>query len=399
MTRAASLDWPDPNTRDRRLHVLEVVAIARVGGMERYVRNLIAGLPEHRFRASCLAPYESMYTDELRALGCPVWITAMRDDPYWHAIQWATGLIRAQQVGVVHAHLPSAHALAALAGRLAGIPIVATVHGMEVAALDLAIAQTAGTHLVTVCQRAYGHALALGVPAGQVSHIPNGVDTDVFTQNGSRAELRTSLGVPAEVPLVGWVGRLRPEKAPQAFLRVAEAVRRSRPDARFVLVGDGPLAAALEHEIQERGLAGCVQLAGVRADMARVYPAFDLLVQTSESEGMPLVILEAMACGRPVVAMDVGGVPEVVQVDTTGLLAAPGDVAWLVKCVLELLASPERALAMGTAGRRRVERHFDLRLSIGRTAALFERLARAQTQANSPLAASALPTNRAWRAS
>jgi glycosyltransferase involved in cell wall biosynthesis len=357
------------------VHVLEVVGNAIVGGMERYVEGLVQHLAPQGFRFTCLSPYESAFTASLRARGCEVFVTPMFDDPYWPSIQLAAELVRHLGIDVLHAHMPRAHVLAGLAGCVTGVPAVATVHVRDVTAQVLGIARTTGTHQIVVCQAAYLRALALGLPPEQLTLVPNGVDVKAFTPGRDGSRLRANLGVPADAPLVGFVGRLSPEKGPDLFVRMAEHVHRRRPDVHFVLVGEGPLEAELAGMVQAMRLHERVHLAGAMT-AADAYPALDLLAQTSHSEGMPLVLLEAMACGLPVVAIGTGGVLEVVEAGSTGLLASSGDWVAVGEAVLELLREPGRRRAMGQAGRRRVEEHFRLETSTRRTGEVLRRLAR-----------------------
>jgi glycosyltransferase involved in cell wall biosynthesis len=358
----------------RPLHVLEIVGNGIVGGMETYVRNLIRGLPRDRFRVTCLCPYESAFTRAVRQAGGAVFITTLRDDPLWHSLQLAVQLIRGRQIDVIHAHLPNAHMLAGLAGRLTQTPAVATIHGMRIPILELEISRMTGTHLLLVCQAAYAEAMALGVPAERLHLIPNGVDTDRFAPDRGGEAFRQALGVPPGAPLVGFVARLAPEKGPDQFVRVAQLVRGKRSDVHFTIVGEGPMEGQVAAMVQHMGLDGCVHMAGLRMDMWDVYPAFDVLVQTSRSEGMPLVLLESMASGRPAVAMDVGGVAEIMENGTTGLLVPPGDCEALAEVLFRLLARPVQLRRMGEAARRRAEEVFPLQASMRRIGALLASL-------------------------
>lgn len=357
------------------LHVLEVLGNAILGGMEIYVRNLIQLLPSDLFRITCLCPYESPFTAALRKMGCNVFVAAMEDDPPWRSIQTAVEVIRQQQIDLVHAHLAKAHVLAGLAGALTRTPVVTTVHGMNLTTHELGISRTTGTHLLVICQEAYLQALTLGVPPDRVTLVPNGVDLRTFVPTPQNQAFRESLGLGVDTPLVGFVGRLAHEKGPDQFIRAAHYVHQHRPDVHFVLVGEGAMRDELTRMIDTLGLNECVHLAGLWADPWQVYPALDVLAQTSRVEGMPFALLEAMACARPVVAIAVGGVTELVEIDTIGLLRGPGDWEGIARDLLELLADPARRKAMGQAARQRVEERFDLRTSVQLTGDLFYQLA------------------------
>lgn len=371
-----------------RIRVLELIGNAITGGMERSVRDLIRSLPRERFEILCICPYESAFTDQLRTLGCDVYITPIRDDPPWCAIELAATIVRSRKVDIIHAHLMNAHTLAAIVGALTATPIVATIHSMTLTAQEIGVARLGESHLVTLCQQAFAQALAAGIRAPRrLSLIPNGVDLDRFRPAGERAGLREALGVPADGVLVGFVGRLSPEKGPDKFVWAAQKVLERRRDVRFLLVGDGPERPRLADIVARAGLEDHIRFAGTVERTDQVYPALDIFVQTSRSEAMPLALMEAMACGLPAIAIAVGGVAEIIAADETGILISPvewpgvaspyaGDWPGVAEALPSLIDDAARRTRMGGAARRRVEQHFDLKLQVERIAALFQRLAR-----------------------
>lgn len=360
------------------IHVLEIVGNAIVGGMETYVRNLIRHLPRDQFRVTCLCPFESPFTRTLRQIGCHVFITPVSDDPPWRSIQLALEVIRHQHIDLIHAHMPKAHVLAGLASCLTQTPAIATVHGMNVTAQELGMSRATGTHLVVVCQAAYTEALALGMPPERVTLIPNGVDTEIFRAECKGDCFRKSLNLLSDTPLVDFVARIDLEKGPDQFVRVAQLVHVERPDVHFALVGEGAIDKQIMKLIRQMNLSDCVHMAGVWENPWDVYPALDILVCTSRSEGMPLALLEGMACGRPIVAMAVGGVPEVVVVGNTGLLLPPTDIEGMANAPLKLLEQPGRRQQMEQASRQRAEEVYDLRQSVSLISGLFKGIVRAQ---------------------
>lgn len=361
-----------------KLHVLEIMTNALVGGMETYVRNLLRLMPTDRFRVTCLCPYESEVTEALRSLNVAVFIARMDDDPPWRSIQTAVEIVRNYEVDLIHAHLPKAHALGGLAGALTRTPVVATVHGNTITTHELGIHRTTGTHLIAVCQEAYMQALAMGVPLERVSLIRNGVDVDFYKPSpAARDAFRASLGISPDVPLVGFVGRIDVEKGPDQFLQAAQIIRAEVPQAHFVLVGTGHQHDRMQGLAGELGLQDVVHFAGLWPDTSQVYPGIDLLLHTSRIEGLPLSLLEAMACGLPVVALAVGGVPEIVEEGRTGLLTGPGDWRGVGVRAIDLLEHPASMRAMGEAGRRRVQAQFELRATVSQTTDLMERLVQA----------------------
>lgn len=361
------------NEDESQIHVLEIAGNAIVGGMEKYVYNLVQHLPAAHFKVTVLTPFESAFTSSLRQMGSEVYVTLMDINPPWRSIQFTTELVRHLKIDIIHTHLPRAHALGGIVGKLTGIPVVATIHGMEININDLSFCRTCGTNLTVVCYEAYSEALALGLPAEALTMIPNGVDTKTFTANRNGASFRKALHLAPATPLVGFVGRLAWEKGPDQFVLMAQHVHERLPDVHFVIVGEGPMEEELNDMMKAAKMESYFHMAGLWTNTWEVYPAMDIVVQTSRVEGMPFALLEAMACGRPVVAIGVGGVTEIVEVGTTGLLSAGSDWAGLGKAVVSLLNNPERMKQMGHASRKRVEESFDLRNSIRMMASLFYR--------------------------
>jgi glycosyltransferase involved in cell wall biosynthesis len=362
-----------------RIHVLEVIGNAIVGGMETWVERLVEHLPPDRFSFTALCPFESPFTERLRAHDIEVMVTPMPDDPSWASIQMACAMVKAGGIDLLHAHLPNAHALAGIVGRMTGKPVLATVHGHRLSLLDLEVHRNAGSHLSVVCRQSYFHALGLGVTAGQLSCHPNGVDTEAFRPRPRPADgVRAALGVPADAPLVGFVGRLSPEKGPDVFLRAALLAHAKLPAAHFVFVGDGPLAPMLREDVARFRIGDRVHFAGVRRDIPAVLNDLDLLVSSSHSEAMPLAVMEAMASGLPVVATRVGGLPDMVAHGESGWLVAPGDFEDIAARVRQVLAAPGELARMAAAARARAVEKMSLADSVERMGALMARLAPAR---------------------
>jgi glycosyltransferase involved in cell wall biosynthesis len=218
-----------------------------------------------------------------------------------------------------------------------------------------------------------------GLPE-HVEAIPDGIDLAEFHPRVSGARIRRELGIAGEVPLVGFVARLDPWKGADVFVRAAALVARERPEARF-LVCAGPVPGYEGYAREVKGLAAALGL-GERMvftdwryrldDIPEVMAALDVFVHTSvRPEPFGLVLVEAMATMKPVVAANAGGVPEVVEDGVTGLLVPPGDAAAVAAAVLGVLAEPGRARAMGAAGRARAEARFEVGAYAARIQAVY----------------------------
>jgi glycosyltransferase involved in cell wall biosynthesis len=212
-------------------------------------------------------------------------------------------------------------------------------------------------------------------PAEKVHVIPNGVDCDRFKPSSQdRISARGELGISETVPLVGIVAALRPEKNHELFLRSAALVQRRLPDARFLIVGDGPERGRSEQWSRELGLSDCVHFLGSRPDIPRWLAALDVFALTSHNEANPVSILEAMSCGLPVVAPRVGSISESVAEEKSGFLVEPGNEYEQARCWMTLLQDRQLARKMGQAGRRTVLESWSLDRMVRGYETLIERI-------------------------
>jgi glycosyltransferase involved in cell wall biosynthesis len=189
--------------------------------------------------------------------------------------------------------------------------------------------------------------------------IYNGVDLATFSENlDDRAYGRHAMGVGTKDFVILQVARLDALKDHATAIRAIERVARHRPDARLVLVGEGPEEGTIRAEVRRRSLESRVVFLGLRSDVPRLLPAADVFLLTSVSEGIPVTLIEAMGAALPVVATRVGGVGEVVDDGVTGLLSPAGDDAGLAEQILRLAGRPEERKRMGRSGRERARAMF-----------------------------------------
>jgi glycosyltransferase involved in cell wall biosynthesis len=214
------------------------------------------------------------------------------------------------------------------------------------------------------------------IPDAKLEIITNGVDLARFANGRPAGTVRQALGVSASAPLVGIVAMLRPEKAHDVFLRAAARAAAHVPEARFLIIGDGPTRPQLEALAAELGLQGKVLFLGARSDVPELVKAIDLAVLSSHPvvETLSNAVLEYMAAGKPVLATRVGSVPEQVQDGVTGCLVDPGDWQALGDRIAELLLDADRARRMGQAGRALVEARYTIDRMVRGHERLFERL-------------------------
>jgi glycosyltransferase involved in cell wall biosynthesis len=286
-------------------------------------------------------------------------------------------LLRRERVDVLHTHtLAAANALARMAGRLAGVPVVSHLHienhfrpatRAVLRTADNASARLADA-LVAVSEdtrRAYAQQ---GYP-DRIEVVHNGVELD----GTAPKELRRELGIPRDAPLVGEIGRLCDVKGQRELIEALAQV----PRAHAVLVGrdleqDGSYQRELERAAERVGVRDRVVFAGARDDARSLLAELDVLALPSWTEGLPLVVLEAMAERRPVVATSVGGTPEVVVDGETGVLVPPRDPNALAAALRRLLDDPELRARMGDAGFERVRERFTADAMTERVLAIYD---------------------------
>lgn len=357
----------------RRLRILQVIGNAIVGGMETFVIRFCDYLQrDGGFEVVCLCPYESATTGVLRALGCAIHVAPMPDEPVWRGIEYASALVADEGIDVIHAHLTNGHLLAGIVGKLTGTPVLATIHGRDVLAQDLAMHRLTDTYLHVVSRASLYQALLAGVARDRIECIVNGVDADRFRPGEADGRLHAACGLDPHVPLIGFVGRLSPEKGPHLFVRAAALALMQRPELHAVMIGDGPMRPSVLALADELGISSRLHLPGVRSDIAECLHELTIVVSTSHAEGTPLSVMEAQASGVPVVATHVGGVPEIVVIGETGLLVPPGDAEALANSITTLLDDPQMHARFSHAARERMIVHFSL---ASRQAKLAARLA------------------------
>jgi len=207
-------------------------------------------------------------------------------------------------------------------------------------------------------------------PPEKVVVIPNGVDVQAW-----RVQLLSApraWGIPDGAPVVGVVGRLDAQKDPLTMVEAARIVKESVPEVVFAFAGDGALAARCRRKAARLGVEENIRWLGWLDDPRPLFARMYLLALSSRWEGMPNVVLEAMAAARPVVASAVGGVPELVADGVTGYVVPPGDPRALAERITTLLEDAERRRAMGQAAQDRVLRHFTLERMVRRHEALYD---------------------------
>jgi glycosyltransferase involved in cell wall biosynthesis len=348
------------------LRIVHLCAPAGVGGLERIVEGLGAGLNDRGHEVSVAAVVDPGVDDPpflktLEAAGVRVDRVKVRGRGYLREVRQVRALLRAQAPQVLHTHGYRSDLLHGAFARRTGIATVSTLHGssrMGGASRFFEWAQERALRdfdaVIAVSPPLADQLEAGGVPGHRIHRVSNAWRPPApFTP---RAEARRRLGIEPETFAIGWVGRLIPVKGPdllvQALGSVAEGeVSRQRWEAH--VIGDGPERGALEALSTGGDLEGRLRVHGAVPDAGLLMPAFDLLVLSSRSEGTPVVLLEAMRAGVPVVAFGVGGVPHMFPSDSAPWITPPGDPGRLAGAIRIAMADEGARMEWG----RRVAEH------------------------------------------
>jgi glycosyltransferase involved in cell wall biosynthesis len=275
-------------------------------------------------------------------------------------------VIREHRIHLIHSHEYKSDILAFLVSRLYPIPIMTTVHGWirnrlksraYVAASQAMLRRF--NRVVAVSSRTREAIIESGVSADRVVVIRNGIVTrDYEPADHDRGAFRSQFGIPPKAPLIGYVGRLSPEKGQRDLLMAAAAVLTSHPDAWFTLVGDGPDESRLKDQAQQLGIASRVVFTGHLRDARPAFRDLDVLALTSHTEGLPNVVLESLCMETPVLATDVGGTGEIVKDGVTGLLIPPRAPEAVAGGLRRMLEDAQLRRRLALAGKQLVHREF-----------------------------------------
>ena len=370
----------------RRPRVLLIAAgNATTGGGEKHVADLVRRLPQAGFNVALLCPEGGDLGGLARGLSVPV-VNVPIDSGFSPAgLRAVRAAIIAAAPDVVHAHGSRAAAFARLCDPRAARRVVYTVHGIHVDKAGSTSRQIVFTGIerllrhrtarfLTVCETdaAKGAHLGLLTPA-RTTTVHNGIELPPSAVPAGR--FRAELGVDAHVPLVLSVGRFHEQKDQETLLRAWRIVAGSHPEAVLAIVGSGGLAGRVRQAVTAAGTSHSVRLVSPRAALAEAYVDADVFALSSRWEGLPYVLLEAMAYGLPVASTDVDGIPEAVVDGVTGLLVPPQDPAALGTALEHLLSDPARRRRFGEAGRERVTAEFSLEQMVARISEVYSELA------------------------
>lgn len=362
-------------TKKRRIRILQIVDGFRMGGAENKLHELIERLDRDRYEIILANVGPSGPLEEkFRNLNIEILETPRRwaFDPV--PMFKLRKFMRNREIDVVQTTLFWADFIGVLAAKLAGVPLILSWEtvshegdpyhnkfqrrkGYELVSrlMDVIVAVSHEVKRSLIKRR--------GVPEKKIRVIHYGVDLQKYHPNGADQKIsrRAALGVEPEDFLIGIVARLEPWKGHSIFIEAFAELAQRFPQARVILVGDGSLRQSLEQQVNELGLTDRIQFLGVRHDIAELLNCIDLFVLPSRpGEGLPNVLLEAMACKVPVIATEVGGVPELVKSAHNGYVVESGNVAELREAMEKVLSDEQHLRALSENALKTVQGEFSL---------------------------------------
>jgi glycosyltransferase involved in cell wall biosynthesis len=339
-------------SRRRNLRVLHINTERTWRGGEQQTLSLAHGLATRGHESQlCVQPGRELH-QRAAAAGLTCHPIAMRVEWDPLAIARIARLIRTRAFDIVHMHTSHAHTIGVIAARLArrAKTVVSRRVDFSIYRHALSLSGFKYRHgvdrYIAISQAVKSALVKDGIDAARIDIVHSGIDPDRLANAGAPLE-RARFGIPESVPLVGTVAHMAWHKGLETLVDAAPEIVRLRPDAHIVLVGDGELRQELGARAHAGPVADRIHFAGFQKDVAPWHRAFDVFVMPSVMEGLCTSILDAFSLRKPVVASAVGGIPELVHHDRTGLLVPPRDAGALAAAIVGLLGDPARAARLG----------------------------------------------------
>jgi len=348
--------------------VLHLTDSLQIGGAQRVLLDLTLALERQGIHSFVCSINNGLVADELRRNKIEVFITPKKQSGDVKFLWNLYKIIRENHIQVIHSHFLISHIYGWLVAKLARIPHIMTIHGnvfvLKHGSSIFPFMARKANQVITVSEHLKKMLLAFSL-VSNIQVIYNGIDTTaVQSQLIDKGENKKRIGLHPSNFVIGSVGTLREVKGYNFLIEATEKVYRIFPKTKLVLVGDGPLRSHLEIKAKKLGIQNSVFFLGYRKDVPRFLSAFDVYICSSLMEGVSIALLEAMAASKPVVATNVGGNPEVVKENITGILVPPENSQVLAEAVVSLLNDEDKRSKMGNAGFQRVKEVFSLNKTV-----------------------------------
>lgn len=357
------------------IRLVHIMTSFGIGGAEQLVLDICRRLDRKRFDTIVVAVVDGgPMRPEFHDASIATEVVGKTSKLGIGTIRNLTAFLRTERPQIVHTHLFGGDTWGRIAAFRAGVPhVISTEHNInrdEGFVKRLVKRRLTGRteRIIAVSDAVRAYSLRVDrIPSEKLIVIPNGVDLERF---------RLTERPPRDLVHILSVGRLVPQKGHDVLIDAFAVFRDALPRVRLTIIGDGPLRPHLEEQIRAYRIGDRVQLLGFHRDLPELYARADIAVFPSRWEGLGLAAIEASACGLPVIASAVGGFHEVVRDQETGVLVPSEEPKLLAEAIVELARDRARRVLMGHAGRRHVERQFDIRKVVERHERLYEELVR-----------------------
>jgi len=321
---------------------------------------------------------EALLLARAREAGIPVEAVSIRSSADMAAVAAMVRIFRKQRATVVNTHSGKDSWVGSMAAKIAGVPLLIRTRHISVpirrGVFNMVYRWPDG--YITTAEMIREHLIGKGIPADRVVSIPTGVDLERFAAGTDGNRIRKEFGIPPGTFLVSMIGVLRSWKRHDVFLESVCLLREQGVSVHGLIVGEGPQRGKIEALVAQGEVADRITVSGFRDDVPEIVAGSDAVLLTSDRfEGVPQVILQALALARPVIASPVGGIPEVVLHGKTGLLCPPGDAPAYADALAKLAGDPDLRERMGKAGRELVLSGYTAAAMSDRTEAFYSRLA------------------------
>ena len=374
------------NSSDQKISILFVIGGLEFGGGERVFLQLASGLKD-RYRVFVATSTNGLFTSELNRLGIEVFSVDMSRQLTLKPIYQIKKIIRNNEIDLVHSQGARADFFARSAGRIANAPhilctVAMPVEGFEVGPLRKTIyrfmdglSERYVEKFIVVSESLKNTLIKeRGIPPHRVVRIYNGIEIDKYNPKLKKTSFRNNWGIPPAVPIVGAIGRMVWQKGFKFLIKAIPDIVGVTPNARFLLVGDGPLRPDLENLARKLNVYDRIIFTGFRSDIPDLLSTMDVLAVPSLLEGFPMITLEAMALATPVVATQIHGITEQIVDGKEGVLIPPRNTDALARAVKQLITDRELSARLGTAARKRVESSFSVEKMVRETEKVYSSL-------------------------
>jgi glycosyltransferase involved in cell wall biosynthesis len=341
----------------RKANILQIIDTLKLAGAERIVTDLAINLDKDKYNViiCCLRKEGGPLVKELRKKGIKVIILDKKLGMDFSIIRKIRKIIKEEKIDLVHTHLFTANLWGRLAAILMNKTIIVTEHNTDYwknwlhKFIDKFLEKFTNK-IITVSDGVSSFYQEYeNIPRNKIKTIYNGIDLRKFSNSKHFSK---------KARIIGMIARLNEQKNYRNFLNAAYIINKQDTNINFLIVGEGPLKEDLEKYAQRLGKN--IKFLGQRKDIPEIIKGIDIFVLSSDYEGLPLTILEAMAASKSVVATNVGGIPEAVEDGKTGILVPPKNPDALANAIMKLLKNPRLRKQMGEAGRKRAEKYFTM---------------------------------------